>query len=71
MSRFLAFVVMVLLMTVLVTSGAFAQQVEPGDGNALGEHVSGMTPEHPTDHGQHFGECVSTMARTGTCPHHS
>jgi hypothetical protein len=73
MSRLLAILVMVLLMTVVVSSGAFAQEEEivPGGGNAFGEHVSGMAPEHPMDHGQGFGKCVSTMAQTGTCPHHS
>jgi hypothetical protein len=69
-SRLLAIVVTVLLMTTLVSAGAFAQEVVPGDGNEFGEHVSGMAPEHPKDHGQEFGECVSTMAQTGDCPHH-
>jgi hypothetical protein len=69
----LAIVVMVLLMTALVSAGAFAQEEEvaPGGGNEFGEHVSSMAPEHPKDHGQEFGECVSTMAQTGDCPHHS
>jgi hypothetical protein len=71
MSRLLAIVVMVLLMTALVSAGAFAQEeVAPGGGNEFGEHVSSMAPEHPKDHGQEFGECVSTMAQTGDCPHH-
>jgi hypothetical protein len=69
-SRLLAIVVTVLLMTTLVSAGAFAQEVVPGDGNEFGEHVSGMAPEHPKNHGQEFGECVSTMAQTGDCPHH-
>lgn len=39
-------------------------------GRALGEHVSGHAPEHPRDMGRMFGECVSELAITGTCPHH-
>jgi len=42
----------------------------PMGGRAFGEHVSGMAPEHPIDHGRMFGECVSEMAITGSCPHH-
>lgn len=42
----------------------------PGGGPAFGLHVSGMAPEHPIAHGAMFGECVSSMASTGTCPHH-
>lgn len=69
MSRLVAIVAMVLLMTVLMVVPAFAQT--PGGGDAFGEHVSSMAPERPRDHGREFGECVSSMARTGTCPHHS
>lgn len=69
MSRLLAIVVVVLWMTVLVAGSAFAQTVAPGGGSAFGEHVSGMAPEHPIDHGRGFGECVSAMAQTGVCPH--
>ena len=36
----------------------------------FGQHVAAMAPDHPQDHGQMFGECVSMMAREGTCPHH-
>lgn len=71
MSRLVAIVAMVLLMTVLMVVPAFAQTVAPGGGDAFGEHVSSMAPEHPRDHGREFGECVSSMAQTGTCPHHS
>lgn len=39
-------------------------------GRALGEHVSGHAPEHPREMGRLFGECVSELALTGTCPHH-
>ncbi len=38
-------------------------------GRALGEHVSGHAPEHPREMGVLFGECVSELATTGTCPH--
>ena len=40
------------------------------EGRALGEHVSGHAPEHPREMGRLFGECVSELALTGTCPHH-
>lgn len=39
------------------------------EGPALGQHVSGHAPEHPLEQGQLFGECVSELAITGTCPH--
>jgi hypothetical protein len=39
------------------------------EGRALGEHVSGHAPEHPREMGALFGECVSELAITGTCPH--
>lgn len=69
MSRFMAIVAAVLLMTILMVVPAFAQEeVAPGGGNAFGEHVSGMAPEHPMVNGLEFGTCISTMARTGTCP---
>ena len=42
----------------------------PMGGRAFGEHVSGMTPDHPKTHGRHFGECVSEMAIAGACSHH-
>ena len=42
----------------------------PIKGRALGEHVSGHAPEHPREMGRLFGECVSELAITGTCPHH-
>jgi len=69
MSRLVAIVAVVLLMTVLMVVPAFAQTVAPGGSNAFGEHVSSMAPEHPRDHGREFGECLSTMARTGVCSH--
>jgi hypothetical protein len=59
-----------LLAAALLAAPATAQTVSPGDGNAFGQHVAEMAPEHPRDHGAEFGECVSSMARTGTCPHH-
>ncbi len=39
-------------------------------GRGLGEHVSGMAPEHPKMHGRLFGDCVSELAITGQCSHH-
>jgi hypothetical protein len=57
----LAIVVMVLLMTVLVTSGAFAQEAAPEEGPAIGEHVSSVAPEHPLEHGNE-GEVVPQPA---------
>ena len=46
-----------------------AQDVAPGGGNAFGQHVAGMTPEHAIAHGAEFGACVSAMARGLDCPH--
>lgn len=48
-----------------LTSGSHSQT----GGRQFGEHVSGMAPEHPLMHGALFGECMSQMAITGTCPH--
>ncbi len=47
-----------------------AQTLSPGGGSAFGQHIATMAPEHPRTYGWMFGECVSTMATTGTCPHH-
>lgn len=33
----------------------------------IGQHLQTVTPEHPLEHGAHFGECVSEMAITGVC----
>ncbi len=41
-----------------------------GGGPEFGPHVAGMTPEHPVQHGALFGDCVSDMATTASCPHH-
>lgn len=73
MSRWVAIPAVVLLMMILMVVPALAHEedVSPGGGNAFGEHVSGMAPEHPKELGAEFGKCVSTMARTGTCPDHS
>lgn len=35
----------------------------------IGQHLQTVTPEHPREHGAHFGECVSEMAITGVCLH--
>jgi hypothetical protein len=70
MSRLMATLVVVVMITGLMVAPAFAQEeVAPGGGNAFGKHVSGMAPEHPNTGGVEFGVCVSTMARTGSCPH--
>ncbi|GBD20785.1 hypothetical protein HRbin28_01233 [bacterium HR28] len=42
----------------------------PHAGTPFGQHIASMAPDHPRTHGRLFGECVSTMATTGTCPHH-
>jgi hypothetical protein len=46
MSRLVAILAMVLLMTGLTVVSAFAHTVAPGGGSAFGEHVSSMAPEH-------------------------
>jgi hypothetical protein len=53
-------------------SGTTTQQGHPapGGGPAFGQHVSGMAPEHPKEHGRLFGECVSAMAQGAECDHH-
>ena len=48
-------------------TGTAAQTVSEGRG--IGEHVSGVAPEHPLVDGRLFGECVSELAITGECPH--
>ena len=68
MSRLMAIVAVVVLMVGLMVAPALAETVAPGGGRAFGEHVSSMAPEHPKMGGVEFGTCVSTMARTGTCP---
>jgi hypothetical protein len=60
---------LVLAVAVFGAVTASAEEVAPGAGNAFGQHVAGMAPEHARMHGAMFGQCVSTMARTGTCPH--
>lgn len=47
---------------------AEATEPEPGAGPAFGQHVAGMAPEHPVEHGDGFGSCVAMMAR-GECLH--
>ena len=49
---------------------ALTRGAVPGGGPAFGQHVSDMAPEHPLEHGAEFGQCVSTMAQGGECPHH-
>jgi hypothetical protein len=51
------------------TAPALADDVAPGAGNAFGQHVTGMAPEHAVAHGADFGACVSAMARGLACPH--
>jgi hypothetical protein len=69
MRRGLVGAMMVLVLAALSAGTASAQAVAPGAGNAFGQHVAGMAPEHARLHGEMFGRCVSTMARTGTCPY--
>lgn len=51
------------------TGPALADDVAPGGGNAFGQHVAGMAPEHAVAHGADFGACVSAMARGLACPY--
>jgi hypothetical protein len=55
----------------LVSTAApgLAQDVTPGGGNAFGQHVAGMAPEHAIAHGADLGACISAMVRGGDCPH--
>jgi hypothetical protein len=48
-------------------SPAVADSVPPSP--AFGQHVSSVAPEHPLQSGVMFGDCVRTMATTGTCSH--
>jgi hypothetical protein len=48
-------------------SPALADSVSPSP--AFGQHVSSVAPEHALASGAMFGDCVRTMARTGTCSH--
>ena len=50
--------------------GIAAAAPAPGGGPEFGQHVAGMAPAHPVDHGRDFGRCVSELATTGTCNHH-
>jgi hypothetical protein len=45
-----------------------ADEIAPVGGNAFGQHVATMAPEHAIVQGVEFGQCVSSTARTGTCP---
>jgi len=47
------------------TVPALADDVARGAGNAFGQHVAGMAPEHAVAHGADFGSCVSAMV---SCP---
>jgi hypothetical protein len=64
--------VVLALVALLAAVGAApvgAEEVAPGGGDAFGQHVAGMAPEHAIAHGAAFGACVSAMATTGSCPH--
>jgi hypothetical protein len=50
--------------------GTAAAGPAPGGGPEFGWHVAEMAPEHPKDHGRHFGDCVSEMATSSVCDHH-
>lgn len=51
--------------------GVVAAGPTPGGGAGFGDHISGMSPEHPQGHGALFGDCVSGMATDDDCPHHA
>jgi hypothetical protein len=70
MRRSLVIAVMVLAVAAFRPGAVAAEEPSPGGGDAFGQHVASMAPEHPRSHGPAFGECVSTLATTGTCPHH-
>jgi hypothetical protein len=70
MSRGLAILALVVLINIIGVGAIAAEPITPGGGSAFGNHVASMAPGHPQSHGQMFGECVSTMATTGVCPHH-
>ena len=70
MRRIVVVAAMVLTLAVFGGGTGGAETISPADGNAFGQHVASMAPEHPQDHGQLFGECVGSLAVTGTCPHH-
>jgi hypothetical protein len=69
MNKIAAITSAALVVLALGTSPVGAEDVAPGGSNAFGQHVASMAPEHAIEHGADFGACVSTMARTGTCPH--
>ena len=69
MNKTAAIAMAALAVLALGASPVSAEEVAPGGGNTLGQHVASMTPEHAIEHGADFGRCMSTMARTGACPH--
>jgi hypothetical protein len=67
--RLVVVVALALGLIVATAAPTLAQEVAPGGGNAFGQHVAGMAPEHAIKHGAEFGACVSAMARGLGCPH--
>jgi hypothetical protein len=67
--RLVAVAALTLGLMVATAAPALAQEVIPGGGNAFGQHVAGMAPEHAIQHGAEFGACISAMARGLDCPH--
>ena len=55
--------------SVLTAVPVSADEISPGGGSTFGAHVASMTPTMPQSMGAGFGQCVSMMATTGTCPH--
>ena len=53
----------------LLVGGAAQAVAAPGGGPAFGQHVAGEAPDHPTEDGRAFGQCVSAEARGVECPH--
>jgi hypothetical protein len=66
--RLVAVAALTLGLMVATAAPALAQEVIPGGGNAFGQHVAGMAPEHAIQHGAEFGACISAMARGLDCP---
>lgn len=67
--RVLAAVAGAALATATLGVGIAAADPPPGGGNAFGHHVSSMAQVHAQDHGATLGQCVSTVAQGGACPH--
>lgn len=69
MERLLVAIISVVALASIPAGTAFAAEPSPGHGPAFGHHAASMAREHARDGGQHFGACISAMARGETCPH--